>query len=223
MNLSEICIVPRPTMGFLLAALIVLVGLILFWYRFSRSMPPPCMCSPRSPMRVVMISWLDIGSLEGLTGHRWEIYAQRSRILGLSGPHYAYRSLTFFKGPLISVSNFSTSIIIVNTRQAMFDLLDKRKTYATRPRWPMAELLGRQKYCDYYFYHWAFVSLIQNSSNVGFTYYGKRLKDFRKTLHKSLNPTAILKCWGDLLHEQSRELCQSLLADPERFRHIIEE
>ncbi|KAG5349998.1 hypothetical protein C0989_000794 [Termitomyces sp. Mn162] len=68
----------------------------------------------------------------------------------------------------------------------------------------MAELLGRQ-------------------NNVGFTYYGKRLKDFRKVLYKSLNPPVILECWNDLLHEQSRELCQSLLVEPERFRDIIEE
>ncbi|KAG5729920.1 O-methylsterigmatocystin oxidoreductase, partial [Termitomyces sp. T112] len=158
-------------MSFVLAALGVLVAFLSYRFRFSRVARPPY-----------------IGSLEGLTRHRWEIYAEQSRILG----------------PLISVSNLRTSIVIVNTRQAILDLLDKRKSYATRPRWPMAELLGRQ-------------------NNVGFTYYGKRLKDFRKVLYKSLNPPVILECWNDLLHEQSRELCQSLLVEPERFRDIIEE
>ncbi|KAG5725375.1 O-methylsterigmatocystin oxidoreductase [Termitomyces sp. T112] len=156
-------------MGFFLLALALLFAL-LYWFKSTRTPLPP-----------------DAGSLAGLTGHRWEIYAERSRILG----------------PLISVSHFGTSIVIVNTRKAILDLLDKRKTYASRPRWPMAELLGRQ-------------------NNVGFTYYGKRLKDFRKALHKSLIPTVILECWNHLLHEQSRELCQSLLANPDGFRDIVE-
>ncbi|KAG6890749.1 hypothetical protein C0992_012922, partial [Termitomyces sp. T32_za158] len=141
--------------------------------------------------------------MAGMTGYRWEYYAERSRILGLSGYIVPFVYMTLSQGPLISVSHFGASIVIVNTRKAMFDLLDKRKAYASRPRWPMAELLGRQ-------------------NNVGFTYYGKRLKDFRKALHKSLNPVVILECWNDLLHEQSRELCKSLFDKPEEFRAIVE-
>lgn len=108
-------------------------------------------------------------------------------------------------GPLISgPSMANTSVIIINTRDAVFDLLEKRGiAFACRPSWPMAELLGRQ-------------------NNVGFTYYGERLKKLRKVLQRSLNLRTVSTSWRDLLDERSRELCFALLRSPTQWNDILE-
>lgn len=67
----------------------------------------------------------------------------------------------------------------------------------------MAELLGRQ-------------------DNVGFTYYGDRLRKMRATLHSSLNATAIWTTWIDLMDSQSIALCHDVLESPETFYDIVE-
>ena len=62
----------------------------------------------------------------------------------------------------------------------------------------MAELLGRQK-------------------NIGFQYYGERLKQSRKVLHSALNSNAIESTWESLLDSQSIELLDVFLRSPEMF------
>ncbi|KAJ8086075.1 hypothetical protein PM082_004894 [Marasmius tenuissimus] len=58
------------------------------------------------------------------------------------------------------------------------------------------------------------VELLGRDNNVGFTYYGERLKKLRGVLHKSLNPHALSEQWSHLLDEQSLELCNALLGSP---------
>ncbi|KJA22860.1 hypothetical protein HYPSUDRAFT_1083859 [Hypholoma sublateritium FD-334 SS-4] len=100
-------------------------------------------------------------------------------------------------------SAWGVPAIVINTKNAALDLLGSRTTFASKPKWPMAELIGRQ-------------------SNVGFTYYGERLKRFREVLRKPLNIQSISLFWGPYLEEQSYNLCQSLFKDSEQFYALVE-
>lgn len=42
-------------------------------------------------------------------------------------------------------SAWGASAIVINTKKAALDLLGSRTTFASKPRWPMAELIGRQR------------------------------------------------------------------------------
>lgn len=127
--------------------------------------------------------------LQGQNEYRWKVYARHAKKLG----------------PLISTpSMMGSSVIVINTKEAALELLEKRgSTFACRPSWPMAELLGRQ-------------------NNVGFTYYGERLKRLRKALHRSLNPRTLSASWGSLLDTHSLDLCSSLSQSPEQWNNILE-
>ncbi|KAG5651398.1 hypothetical protein H0H81_008780 [Sphagnurus paluster] len=59
-------------------------------------------------------------------------------------------------------------------------------------------------------------------SNVGFTYYGDRLKKLRKVLQKALHSGMLLESWSDLMDDESRRLCSALLSAPEHFRDAVE-
>ena len=136
------------------------------------------------------------------------MYADCSKVLGM---HQAIESATnillsdISPGPLISLPKglFSPSVIVINTRTAADDLLEKRATFACRPQSPLANLLGRQ-------------------DNVGFAFYGNRLKKMRKVLHTSLNARAIPIHWGGLLDAHSLNLVRSLLESPETFYEDIQ-
>ncbi|EKM50921.1 uncharacterized protein PHACADRAFT_103842 [Phanerochaete carnosa HHB-10118-sp] len=112
----------------------------------------------------------------------WRAYAEHSKTLG----------------PLLTVSSLGRQVLVINTVEAVTELLDKRKNFACRPRWPMADLLGRQK-------------------NVGFQYYGERLKQSRKVLHSSLNANVIRTTWNGILGEYSSKLMLRFLESPETF------
>ncbi|KAI0919563.1 hypothetical protein AcW1_003214 [Taiwanofungus camphoratus] len=121
-----------------------------------------------------------------------------SRSKSYEQPWRNYASWSKDLGPLISLRTLGQNIVVINTSDAAIDLLEKRSTFACKPRWPMAELLGRQK-------------------NVGFQYYGERLKKSRKFLHGSLNAGAVIGTWSDLLHVQSIKLARSFLNSPQTF------
>ena len=40
---------------------------------------------------------------------------------------------------------WGASAIVINTKKAVLDLLGSRTTFASKPRWPMAELIGWQR------------------------------------------------------------------------------
>ncbi|THH21249.1 hypothetical protein EW146_g258 [Bondarzewia mesenterica] len=120
-------------------------------------------------------------------------------------PWTLYAECSKTLGPLISLPAppLSRPIIVINTTTAANDLLEKRRAFACRPRSPMAELLGRQ-------------------DNIGFTYYGDRLKKMRKVLHASLNASAVPLYWSQLLDSQSLTLARDLLTSPETFYEAVE-
>ncbi|KAI0666410.1 cytochrome P450 [Trametes maxima] len=117
----------------------------------------------------------------------------------LDKPWKQYAKWSAELGPLVTVSAVGRPIVVINTVEAVLELLDKRSAlFSCKPRWPMAELLGRQK-------------------NVGFTYYGDRLKRSRKVLHGALNPNAIIKLWEQLLESESCKLLTRFLNSPDTF------
>ncbi|KAH9846774.1 cytochrome P450 [Lenzites betulinus] len=116
-----------------------------------------------------------------------------------SQPWKQYAKWASELGPLITVKSYGCPIIVINTVDAALELLDKRSAhFSCKPRWPMAELLGRQ-------------------NNIGFQYYNKRLRQARRVLHGALNPHAITNVWGRLLDAHSSKLLRRFLASPETF------
>ncbi|KAH7903031.1 cytochrome P450 [Hygrophoropsis aurantiaca] len=103
---------------------------------------------------------------------------------------------------LLPLSTFGRDVVVVNGARAAEQLLEKRsKIYADRPTWSMIDLIGRQ-------------------NNVGFTYYGERLKASRKVLHAALNPRT--RCqWAPLLEEGTSTVLRHLLDSPHDWeRHV---
>lgn len=98
----------------------------------------------------------------------------------------------------MTINPVGRPVVVINTVKAAFDLLEKRAHFACRPRWPMAELLGRQ-------------------NNVGFQYYGERLKKCRRVLHGALSQTAVSTTWGQFIDEQSVKLLRKVGLAPESF------
>ncbi|KAJ3840534.1 cytochrome P450 [Lentinula raphanica] len=94
-------------------------------------------------------------------------------------------------------------VIVINSSTAAFELLDKRSVFACRPSIPMAELMGRQ-------------------NNVGFTFYGNRLREMRRIMHSLLNSTAVNSHWSHFIESQSLELVHRLLNSPDTFEQEIE-
>ena len=101
-------------------------------------------------------------------------------------------------GEVVYLNVFGQGLLFVNTHEAAIDLLEKRAHFACRPRWPMAELLGRQ-------------------NNVGFQYYDERLKKCRRVLHGALSQTAVSTTWGQFIDEQSVKLLRKVRLAPESF------
>ncbi|KAI0764646.1 cytochrome P450 [Fomes fomentarius] len=126
--------------------------------------------------------------LASLTKEPWKVYAQWSSQLG----------------PLITSTVGGRPIIVINTLQAAIELVEKRSHFACRPRFAMAELLGRDK-------------------NVGFQYYGERLKRSRKALHGSLNQTAITQTWGAFLDFETTYLLRRLYGSPDSLYDSLQE
>ncbi|KAJ7127113.1 cytochrome P450 [Mycena epipterygia] len=118
-------------------------------------------------------------------------------------PWAAYANFSKRVGPLITIPAYGRPIIVINTLEAATDLLEKRSVFACRPRWPMAELLGRQ-------------------DNVGFTYYGDRLKKMRRELHGALSANVVVDSWGGLFDTQSALLCRAFLESPGSFYDSVE-
>ena len=105
-------------------------------------------------------------------------------------------------GPLVTLGTSSRPVVVINSTEAVTDLLERRSHFSCKPRWPMAELLGRQK-------------------NVGFQYYGDRLKRSRRVLHNALNANTVGTTWTGLLEAQSVALLRRFLCSPETFYEDI--
>ncbi|KAK7055266.1 cytochrome P450 [Favolaschia claudopus] len=119
-------------------------------------------------------------------------------------PWKTYARLSKKLGPVICVPSFGKTVVIINTAECATELVERRVNFACKPRWPMAELLGKQH-------------------SVAFVYYGERHKKLRKVLHASLNANIVVSTWGNHMDVQSISLCEALLANPEDFFALIED
>ena len=99
-------------------------------------------------------------------------------------------------GPILTVQSSGRPIFVVNAARCAQDLLDKGTNFASRPRWPMAELAGRQE-------------------NVGFQYYGDALKRSRKVLRNGLSMAVLIKHWNELFDGSCTTLLQKFSSSPE--------
>ncbi|KAJ3722824.1 cytochrome P450 [Lentinula guzmanii] len=120
-------------------------------------------------------------------------------------PWVFYAEASKVQGALITLprSLLGPPVIVVNTSAAASELLDKRSVFACRPNIPMAQLMGRQ-------------------NNVGFTFYGNRLREMRRVLHSLLSPSAVANDWNHLIDSHSLELIDRLSKSPETFNQGIE-
>ncbi|KAI0746356.1 cytochrome P450 [Daedaleopsis nitida] len=117
-------------------------------------------------------------------------------------PWREYAKCSTTLGPIISINHYGSPIMVINNVDATLELLEKRSHFSCKPRWPIAELLGRQ-------------------NNIGFLYYGERLKQSRKVLHAMLNAKAVPCLWDELLDHYSSTLLNTLLQS-KSIRHDVE-
>ncbi|TFY57490.1 hypothetical protein EVG20_g8528 [Dentipellis fragilis] len=114
-------------------------------------------------------------------------------------PWKLYHAWARNSGPLMTITSLSQQVILLTNLDTVFELFEKRSLiYCNRPRWPMADLLGRQ-------------------DNVGFTQYGERLRKGRRFLHSALNERYLLDQdgWGDFLVAHSLALLRMMVeGDP---------
>ncbi|KAA1478269.1 cytochrome P450 [Dentipellis sp. KUC8613] len=114
-------------------------------------------------------------------------------------PWKLYHAWARNSGPLMTITSLSQQVILMTNLDTVLELFEKRSLiYCNRPRWPMADLLGRQ-------------------DNVGFTQYGERLRKGRRFLHSALNERYLLDQdgWGNFLGAHSLALLRMMVeGDP---------
>lgn len=102
------------------------------------------------------------------------------------------------------IQSFWSYAFVVDTAEALLELYEKRSVvYSCRPRWTMAELLGRQ-------------------NNVGLMYYGERLKRARKVLHRGIGFQAMAH-WEPLFDYQSLKMISDIMATPSELSRLVEQ
>ncbi|KAL0959316.1 hypothetical protein HGRIS_014578 [Hohenbuehelia grisea] len=116
-----------------------------------------------------------------------------------TAPYKIYREWAQTLGPIIELSpNNSGKVYMLGTLKVTLDLFDKRSLdFSSRPRFPMAELLGRHE-------------------NVGFSYYNERLKSSRMLLSRSLSPHAVQQ-WEELVQNDVNALLLKMRHDPSQL------
>ncbi|KAB8248624.1 cytochrome P450 [Aspergillus flavus] len=107
-------------------------------------------------------------------------------------------------GPISSVSMFGQTIVILNDRQAAFDLMEKRSAiYSSRPRLVFAaEIVG-----------WEDVVTLQGYTN--------RFRSYRKAMHRVLGTKELMSRFNPLQDVEVRRFLLRILQKPdELIQHI---
>ncbi|KAK7029404.1 hypothetical protein VNI00_014658 [Paramarasmius palmivorus] len=103
-------------------------------------------------------------------------------------------------GPLISVTVFNTSVVIINSYKKAIEILDKKSPiYSSRPHLPMVDLMG-----------W--------SDSLGFLPYGARLRQTRKIFHQELGKASGIHSFYPQEESQARKFIRLCLKNPEQLR-----
>ncbi|KAI5992477.1 cytochrome P450 [Pisolithus albus] len=119
-----------------------------------------------------------------------------------SHPWKMYQQWSRKWGDVISLRIFGRDIVVLNGARIAEELLEKRsKIYCDRPTWAMADLIGRQ-------------------DNVGFAYYGEKLRTARRLLRSVLGPQT-RATWGAVLEEQTLTLLKQLLTPSQDWQYLL--
>uniref|UniRef100_A0A0W0F3X1 Cytochrome P450 n=1 Tax=Moniliophthora roreri TaxID=221103 RepID=A0A0W0F3X1_MONRR len=104
-------------------------------------------------------------------------------------------------GPLVSVSTFTTNVVIINTYKKALEILDKKSPiYSCRPYLPMvSDLMG-----------W--------SKSLGFLPYGARLRQTRKIFHQELGKNSGIRTFYPHEEAQAQNFIRLCVRQPERLR-----
>ncbi|KAJ6544151.1 cytochrome P450 [Mycena capillaripes] len=110
---------------------------------------------------------------------------------------------TFFKwkdlyGDVVYLNILGRSIVLLNSTQATYDLLEKRGTiYSDRPQFPLINLAGHQ---------W----------NFGFKPYGKEWQSLRRAFTSQYNSMATLRSFHDAHRVSSSTFLLNVLREPDQ-------
>ncbi|THH13120.1 hypothetical protein EW146_g7061 [Bondarzewia mesenterica] len=159
--------------------------LTVYYYHQRRKRNPLNLPYPPGPKGLpVLGNLLDIPN----GGYIYKTFCQWGRELG---------------SDIVHVQAFGTHIIVLNTKQAADDLLDRRSSiYSDRPRMPMLnELMG---------FYWS----------LGFTPYNDWWKHSRKLFHKYFQPSAVVQFRPKKL-KATHDFLRHLLDTPKNFRDHV--
>ncbi|KAJ7584337.1 cytochrome P450 [Mycena floridula] len=102
-------------------------------------------------------------------------------------------------GPLISLTSFGTTIVVVNSATKATELCDKKSPiYSSRPYLPMAFLMG-----------W--------KDAMGFQVYGPRFRSYRKVFHNELGNSIALENYWPQEEAHGRNFINECLTEPDRL------
>lgn len=189
------------SLRFVDAALIVL-GLY-FIKRWITRPPAPLPPGPRA--WPIIGNMLDMpASQEWLTfaewGEKWG--TQQSKVLTLIVLTNAL--CPFLSGDIVTVSILGKRIIILNSAQAAFDMLDKKSSiYSGRPELHMCELSG-----------WNNLIIMMQPDQ-------ERFRNTRKHIHQAVGTSIAMKNFHAVEEEETRKFVKRTLSDPEGlFEHV---
>ena len=183
-----------------LATAIVLASLVLliikrWWDRKTdplRWLPP--LPGPRS--------WPGIGNVLDIpTGRPWEAYAQWKGTYGMcksSNLHPTGLFLWLFLGDIVQMHIFNQPVIILNSQEVAYELLQKRSnSWSNRPQILMTKLMG-----------WDF--------SFVFLPYGNEWRDHRWVFNQEMKSEAAMK-YRPAQMVKAHDLLRRLIATPSLF------
>ena len=127
-----------------------------------------------------------------------------------------------FEGDIVYMGVFGNPVVVVNAKQAAYDLLDRRSSiYSSRPERPMVTEL----YVQFPFSLRIFVCA-KYSCRMGFGWmfssmqYGIKWRAHRRLFHRHFNPTASAN-YRPLQVKETGSLLKSLLTNPQDYvQHV---
>lgn len=176
----------------LLLAFFVLVLKKLFSKR-GVSLPP-------GPRKLPLIENL----LDMPNGQEWLTFADWGAKWGMFNSLTRILITNVASGDIVSVSVFGQTMIIINSAQTAFDMLDKKSSiYSERPVLQMGgELVG-----------W--------KNTLVLLPYGERFRNFRKLFHQTIGTPRAMENFHPIEEKETREFLKRVLARPEDLAEHI--
>ncbi|EMD33615.1 hypothetical protein CERSUDRAFT_159814 [Gelatoporia subvermispora B] len=106
-------------------------------------------------------------------------------------------------GDLVSLRFFGQTIVIINSPQVAFEMLDKKSSiYSDRPQSPIADLAG-----------W--------TRGLLFTPYGSRFRDYRRAFSQAIGTRKHVKRYSALIEGETHKCMQRILRAPEKLEDHV--